>query len=86
MGEGRSPGTGGSTGIINMNKEKRFIIRKYVHAHTAAEAIKKESAQSVDEVYLDSPEQSKGTADGIGFHAYQEPAWRPYEIIAKIRK
>ena len=71
-----------------MNKQdKRFIVRKYVMAPTAAEAIKKERGQAVDEVYLDSPpSESKGTADGIGFHAYQEPEWRADEIRMRKRK
>ena len=67
-------------------KEKRFIVRKYVNAPTAAEAIKRESGQPVDEVYLDSPEQPKGTADGIGFHIFQDPDWRPDEAISGRRR
>lgn len=67
-------------------REKRFIVRKYVMAPTAAEAIQRESRQPVDEVYLESPEQPKGTADGIGFHAHQEPAWRPDEIIGLTKR
>jgi hypothetical protein len=66
--------------------DKRFIVRKYVNAPTAAEAIQRESAQPVDEVYLESPEPPKGTADGIGFHAYQETTWRQDEIIARKRR
>lgn len=66
--------------------DKRFIVRKYVMAPTAAEAIKRESGQPVDEVYLDNPEQPKGTADGIGFHAYQEPQWRDDEVIARRKR
>ena len=69
-----------------MSKEKRFIVRKYVMAPTAAEAIQRESGQAVDEVFLDNPEHPKGTADGIGFHAHQEPQWRDDEIIAKRRR
>jgi len=67
-------------------KDKRFIVRKYVMAPTAAEAIKRDSGQDVDEVYLDSPEQPKGTADGIGFHAYQESEWRSDEVIGRRKR
>ena len=69
-----------------MSKEKRFIIRKYVIAPTAADAIKRESEQPVDEVYLDSPEQSKGAADAIGFYAPFDPEWRDDEIRAHRRR
>jgi len=67
-------------------REKRFIVRKYVMAPTAAEAIQREAGQPVDEVYLDNPEPPKGTADGIGFHAYQEPTWRDDEVIMRRRR
>lgn len=69
-----------------MSKDKRFIVRKYVNAPTAAEAIQREAGQPVDEVYLETLETPKGTADGIGFHAYQEPAWRSDEIIARRKR
>lgn len=69
-----------------MSKDKRFVVRKYVSAPTAAEAIQRESGQPVDEVYLETPEQPKGTADGIGFHAHQEPVWRSDEIVARRRR
>lgn len=69
-----------------MSKDKRFIVRKYVNAPTAADAIQRESSQPADEVYLDNPEHTKSTADGIGFHAHQEPTWRSDEIIARRRK
>lgn len=67
-------------------KEKRFVVRKYVMAPTAAEAIQRESSQPVDEVYLETPEQPKGTADGIGFHAHQDSDWRADEIRARRRR
>lgn len=66
--------------------DRRFIIRKYVMAPTAAEAIQREGAQPVDEVYLDNPEQPKGTADGIGFYAHQDPTWRSDEVIARRKR
>jgi len=69
-----------------VSKDKRFIVRKYVNAPTAAEAIQREVGQPVDEVYLETPEAPKGTADGIGFHAHQEPAWRSDEIIGRRRR
>jgi hypothetical protein len=69
-----------------MKADKRFIVRKYVMAPTAAEAIKREGTQPVDEVYLESLDSPKGTADGIGFHAYQEPQWRADEVIARRKR
>lgn len=69
-----------------MKNEKRFIVRKYVMAPTAAEAIQREAGQAVDEVFLENPEQPKGTADGIGFHAHQEPRWRDDEVIGRRKR
>jgi len=71
-----------------MNKEKRFIIRKYVMAPTAAAAIERESTHAVDEVYLDVPpsESTKGTADAIGFTAPVDQNWRDDEIRARRRR
>lgn len=50
-------------------KEKRFIVRKYVMAHTAAEAIRKESKVPVDEVFVDDkqPPEEPPQQDAIGF-------------------
>lgn len=66
-------------------KDKRFIVRKYVMAPTAAEAIQREGGLPVDEVYLENPEQPKGTADGIGFRVPLE-AWRGDEVIARRKR
>ena len=46
-------------------KNKLYIIRKYVLAKSAQDAIKKESKQTVDDVWLD--EVYKGEAIKIGF-------------------
>jgi hypothetical protein len=48
--------------------EKRFIVRKYVMAPTAAEAIKRESAQPADEVFLEELPNAKAVTHAIGFH------------------
>lgn len=67
--------------------EKRFIVRKYVMAPTAAEAIQREGRQPVDEVYLDAPpEGGKGMADGIGFWSPRDPEWRNDEIKARRKR
>lgn len=48
--------------------DKRFIVRKYVMAPTAADAIKRESAQPADEVFLEEPPNAKAVTHAIGFH------------------
>jgi hypothetical protein len=48
--------------------EKRFIVLKYVMAPTAAEAIKRESAQPADEVFLEELPNAKAVTHAIGFH------------------
>jgi hypothetical protein len=48
--------------------DKRFIVRKYVMAPTAAEAIRRESAQPADEVFLEDLPSAKATTHAIGFH------------------
>jgi hypothetical protein len=49
--------------------DKRFIVRKYVMAPTAAEAIRRETTQPADEVFLEDLPAAKGTTYAIGFHA-----------------
>jgi hypothetical protein len=44
--------------------EKRFIIRKYIYAKDALEAIKKDKVTKVDEVWVD--EDWKKLNDGRG--------------------
>lgn len=48
-----------------MKQKKRFIVRKYVIATSAREAIKKERTQEADDVWIDEnwirePEQKLG--------------------------
>lgn len=40
-------------------KEKRFIVRKYIMAKTASEALKKDKVTLADEVWIDSDWLSK---------------------------
>lgn len=51
-------------------KEKLFIVRKYIKAKSAADAIKKDRAHPVDDVWVDD-EWKKGEAnklsESIGF-------------------
>jgi hypothetical protein len=48
--------------------EKRFIVKKYVLAETAAEALAKESSISPEEVWVDDKYQpEKGQSNKIGF-------------------
>lgn len=49
-------------------KDKLFIIRKYIPAKTASEAIKKESKYPVDDVWWDDDNRKFTTEsiDGIG--------------------
>ena len=60
--------------------EKRFVIRKYVLAVSAKDAIRRERKQVVDEVYL-ADDQPTRHADAIGFLTNTDPNWRPDEVI-----
>lgn len=58
-------------------KPKLFIVRKYIKALSAKEAIKKDKATPVDEVWVDDEwkkNQQYGLADAIGFVHEKEDA------------
>lgn len=50
-------------------KPKLFVVRKYVMAHSAAEAIRKDKTTAVDEVWVDEEWKKHGSnlPDAIGF-------------------
>lgn len=45
---------------------KRYVVQKYVLAHSAAEALEKEKESPVVSVFLDTPSESP-VCDVIGF-------------------
>ena len=49
-----------------MNELKMFVIRKYILARSADEALKKEKNHKPDEVYLDM-NQPEARLESIGF-------------------
>jgi hypothetical protein len=53
--------------VKDENPEKRFIIRKRVMARTCAEALAKEPTTPVEDVFVDSEQPPKASADAIGF-------------------
>ena len=55
-------------------KEKLYVVRKYIKAQSAAEAIRKERKHPVEDVWIDEEwkkNQVPNLADAIGF--IQEP-------------
>lgn len=61
----------------NQPKPKLFVIRKYIKAFSAKEAIKKDGVTPVDEVWVDDEwkkNQQYGLADAIGFVHEKEDA------------
>jgi hypothetical protein len=53
-----------------MSKEKRFIVRKYIMAKTAHEALKKERRYRPDDVWVDEDwkrDHNKDLSSAIGF-------------------
>lgn len=59
----------------NNNKQKMFVIRKYIMATSAKQAILKDRNSPVDDVWVDSDWQKKQTeilASAIGFAHYPE--------------
>lgn len=53
---------------------KRYVVKKYVMARSAQEALKLESKVRPDDVWLDEkqPSEPTPTADAIGFHIPSE--------------
>lgn len=51
-----------------MRRPKLFIVRKYVYAHSVADAVKKERDYPVEDVYwADEDKQNHTTAQELGF-------------------
>ena len=48
-------------------KPKMYVVRKYIKAYSALEAIKKDKDYPVDDVWIDEKWQDKHLADAIGF-------------------
>lgn len=48
--------------------KKLFIVRKFVKARSASEALRLEKKQEPDEVYLDADWKLKGLPNAMGFH------------------
>jgi len=52
------------------NKDKLFVIRKFIKATSVKDALRKEPHTAVDEVYIDEgwkTNQANGLSDAIGF-------------------
>lgn len=49
------------------SKSKMYIVRKYIMATSATQAIKKDKITPADEVWLDDEWKNKNLADAIGF-------------------
>lgn len=50
-----------------MTKEKQFIVRKYIMAKSALEAIKKDKMSPVDDVWVDEKWKEENDQKTIGF-------------------
>lgn len=64
----------------------RFILRKYVDAENAKEALSLDEKTPVHDVYLkdgEEPKKPESMKDLIGFRVYQDEYWRPDEIRGK---
>lgn len=54
-------------------KEKRYIVRKFVMAHSAEEALKRERDLIPDEVFVDDEwQKGKEFSSAVGFHVDTE--------------
>lgn len=53
--------------MAEKDKDKMYIVRKYVKAGSVAEVLRKEHKTAVHEVYIDDKWQEKHLADAIGF-------------------
>jgi hypothetical protein len=66
----------------------RFIVRKFVDADTAKEALDKEASVPVHDIYLkdgEEPKRDNSPKDCVGFIQGTDPNWRSDEVIAKKR-
>jgi hypothetical protein len=51
---------------------KLYVIRKYIKANSAQDAIKKEKKFRVDDVWLDEDYKNAHLTDAIGFSIYDK--------------
>lgn len=58
---------------MKKEKDKMFIVRKFIKANSVLDAIKKEKKVAPHEVYIDG-DWKKELPSAIGFHAGSEPA------------
>ncbi len=49
------------------NPQKLYVVRKYISAKSAAEAIRKDKTHPVDDVWMDEDFKNKKLADAMGF-------------------
>lgn len=49
------------------NGDKLFIVKKYIYAKSATDAIKKDKAHPVDDVYVDADWQRANMCQPIGY-------------------
>jgi hypothetical protein len=66
--------------------EVRFILRKYVDADDAREALALDEKTPVHDVYLkdgEEPKRDNAVKDCIGFVQKADEYWRPDEVRAK---
>lgn len=56
-----------------MNDLKLFVVRKYIKARSAAEAIRKEKGSAVDDVWIDDDWKKEHLNGAIGFRAAKKP-------------
>lgn len=47
--------------------EKKFVVRKYIMAKSAMDAIKKDKVSPVDDVWIDEEWKTESLKKGIGF-------------------
>ena len=53
--------------MMKKQKEKMFIVKKYVKAVSALEALKKERRQPADDCWIDEDWKKDNLANAIGF-------------------
>lgn len=54
--------------LDSMKRPKLFIVRKYVYAHSVAQAVKEERNYPVEDVYwADEDKQNHTTKEELGF-------------------
>jgi hypothetical protein len=63
-----------------MAKPQDYILKKYVRARSAAEALKLDTDTEVSEVFLTTDKPVEGNTHAVGFTYYPpDPNWVPYE-------